>query len=109
MSPGAGEGATRVAVAPPEAGQTLAVEACGTSVLVCNVGGELFAVENQCSHARVSLSEGRLIEGEVECPVHGARFDVKTGTAMCRPARRAIRTFRVERVEDGMSLQPVDR
>jgi len=105
MDADAEAGLARVEEVPPEPGETKALEVSGRNVLVCNLAGELFAVENLCSHARVPLTEARLVDGELECPVHGARFDVRSGTAMCRPARRPLRTFGVERVDGGMTIR----
>lgn len=73
------------------------VEHDGTSVLLCNVDGEIYAVENICSHAAVPLSEGVLEGCELECVLHGAVFDVRTGEALALPARQPIRSFAVER------------
>jgi len=73
------------------------VDYAGTSVLVCNVEGEIHAVENVCSHAAVPLSDGELNGCELECVLHGAVFDVRTGEALALPARDPIRSFAVER------------
>lgn len=72
--------------------------ACGDSeVLVCKQNGEFFAVENMCSHARSPLDSGPLAkEFQVKCPLHGARFDVRNGKAMCLPAVMPIKTYAVE-------------
>jgi len=94
----------RVEIEDLEPGQTQAVELGTLQVLICNVDGELFAVENQCSHARVSLTEAKLIGCEIECPVHGARFDARTGDVICRPARRGLRVFSITRVAGGVEI-----
>lgn len=78
-----------------QAGQTRVVEHQGLSVLVCNVDGTLYAVENLCSHAQVPLDEGELRGCEIECLFHGATFDVRTGEPQAPPAMRPIRTFKV--------------
>ena len=85
----------------PEPGKTCAVEFGPFKVLICNLDGELFGVDNECTHARVLLTSAMLIGSEIECPVHGARFDVRSGIVMCPPARRGLRTFNVERVVGG--------
>lgn len=85
----------------PEPGQTCAVEFGPFKVLIFNVDGELFGVENICTHARVSLTTARLIGSDIECPVHGARFDARSGIVMCPPARRGLRVFSVTRVAGG--------
>ena len=69
-------------------------------VVIRTSDGALSALEDRCSHANVRLSGGELIGGEVECPAHGARFDVRTGKALCLPAVGPVRTFPV-RVDGG--------
>jgi 3-phenylpropionate/trans-cinnamate dioxygenase ferredoxin subunit len=83
-------------------GKTCGVEVGPYKVLVCNVDGELFAVENFCTHAKVSLSFAELRGDQIECPVHGARFDVRTGAVLCLPARRGLRRFDVRKAEGGV-------
>ena len=69
-------------------------------VVIRTRDGVLSALEDRCSHANVRLSGGELIGGELECPAHGARFDVSTGKALCLPAVGPVRTFPV-RTEAG--------
>ena len=73
------------------------------AVGVYNVGGELYALEDRCSH-----DDGPLVEGEWEpdtaqviCPRHGARFDIRSGRPLTLPAYEPVETFAV-RVEDGI-------
>ena len=76
-------------------GDKKSVEGLGTDILVCNVEGEFFAVENRCTHAAVAMDHGDL-EGDVlVCPIHGACFDVRTGSVVAPPARHPLRTFDV--------------
>lgn len=82
------------------AGQVKAVELDGQRVVLCNVDGTLYAVSDICSHAHAHLSEGEFQGNELTCPLHGARFDVKTGKALCLPAVRPIATYTVE-LRDG--------
>ena len=69
-------------------------------VLVCNVGGELYAVEDVCPHDRGPLGQGRLRGAVIECPRHGARFDVRDGSVKAPPAVRPVPCLPV-RVVDG--------
>ena len=62
--------------------------------------GDLYAIDDTCSHQDASLSEGWLEGCLVECPLHAASFDLRTGRPTCLPARRPVRTHRVT-VEDG--------
>ena len=89
----------------PEPGNTKSITVNEQKVLLCNVDGEVFAIENSCTHARVLLSSGRLIGGEIECPVHGARFDVRTGAVMCPPARKGLQSFPVCVVDGGVEVR----
>jgi 3-phenylpropionate/trans-cinnamate dioxygenase ferredoxin subunit len=68
---------------------------------IYNIGGEFFAIGDTCTHEDFSLSDGDLIEDhEVECALHGSRFDLRTGRALCLPAVLPVPTYRVW-VEDG--------
>jgi 3-phenylpropionate/trans-cinnamate dioxygenase ferredoxin subunit len=72
----------------------------GLSILVVRHDGTLFAIENECSHAAQSLECGRIRNGWIMCPAHGARFDLATGEPLGPPAPGPIRTFPV-RVHQG--------
>ena len=66
-------------------------EVTGTPIVVFNLDGELYALEDQCTHEEFELSSGEFntTEGSVECVLHGARFDVRDGRACAhRPIRR---------------------
>lgn len=60
-------------------GELLGVEAGEEQVVVANVDGTLYALKDVCSHADFALSEGSLEDGELECTLHGARFELCTG------------------------------
>jgi nitrite reductase/ring-hydroxylating ferredoxin subunit len=63
--------------------------------------GEFFATGDSCTHEKWSLGEDSDLEGdEILCPLHMARFDVRTGRPLCLPATIALQTFPVE-IEDG--------
>ena len=75
-------------------------------VAVANVGdGRFFAVDDICSHAEASLSEGEVdVDDEtIECPRHGSTFDLNTGRPLSLPATAQVPTFPVT-VEDGRIL-----
>jgi 3-phenylpropionate/trans-cinnamate dioxygenase ferredoxin subunit len=77
-------------------GEVRTFEAQGTSIAVCNVGGQFYAIGNLCTHDNGPLGQGQLVDDQVECPRHGARFDVKTGKALCLPAVTPVPTYSVE-------------
>jgi 3-phenylpropionate/trans-cinnamate dioxygenase ferredoxin subunit len=77
-------------------GQMKIVGAGRTEIALCNVAGQFYAIENICTHDDGPLGEGCLVGGEVECPRHGARFDVKTGQATKMPAIAPVKTFPVK-------------
>jgi 3-phenylpropionate/trans-cinnamate dioxygenase ferredoxin subunit len=60
---------------------------------LCNAGGVLYAIESVCTHDGGPLDAGVLEGYEVECPRHGARFDVRSGEAVCLPGMKPVRTF----------------
>ncbi|MDZ4199534.1 MAG: non-heme iron oxygenase ferredoxin subunit [Kiritimatiellia bacterium] len=71
----------------------------GQSILLIRAKGSYYAVSSICTHARAQMHDGDLDGFELECPLHGARFDIRTGKAT-PPASRALKTFEV-RVEKG--------
>jgi 3-phenylpropionate/trans-cinnamate dioxygenase ferredoxin component len=72
-------------------------------VAVCNVGGQFYAIDDLCTHDGGSLDQGELEGAEIECPRHGARFDVRNGAAVQLPAFEPVETHDV-RLE-GESVQ----
>jgi 3-phenylpropionate/trans-cinnamate dioxygenase ferredoxin subunit len=77
------------------------VDADGTRVVVFNLGGEYYAIEDVCTHDGGQLTGG-VIEGEqIVCPRHGARFCIRTGEALTAPAYEPVATLPV-RVENGV-------
>jgi len=81
-------------------GNLLGVEAKGLKIVLANVDGTIYALEDQCSHQDLPLSDGYLEDGQVECIYHGARFDACTGSAMALPGIKPVNTFNVD-IRDG--------
>ena len=73
-----------------------------TPALLLRVQGVYYCIEDVCTHDGQPLTEGPLAEGQITCPRHGARFDIKTGTPTRMPATEPIRTFEVEVRDDGV-------
>jgi 3-phenylpropionate/trans-cinnamate dioxygenase ferredoxin subunit len=81
-------------------GKPVAVNLEGTAVCVARVGNEVFAIDDTCSHSEASLSEGEITGTKIECWLHGAEFDLRTGNALTPPATEGLKTFKVERSGD---------
>lgn len=71
------------------------VEVEGKDVCVVRQGAEVFAIADLCSHAEASLSEGDVTPGRIECWLHGAEFDLRTGEALTPPASAPVKRYSV--------------
>jgi 3-phenylpropionate/trans-cinnamate dioxygenase ferredoxin subunit len=85
----------------PEGGKALA-EVDGRAIAVFHVDGAFYAIDDVCTHDGGPLAEGDLLGCEIRCPRHGARFDVRTGHALCFPAFEPVTTHAVEIREGGI-------
>ena len=74
-------------------GEMMMVEVGDDRILLANVEGNVHAIEDICSHAYASLSEGDLNGDEVECPLHGSAFNLITGEAMTPPADESVKVY----------------
>ena len=74
-------------------GQSLAVEVDGVELAVVHSDDEWFAIYDECSHAAIPLSEGDVEGCEVECWLHGSRFDLRTGKPVNLPATEPVQTY----------------
>jgi 3-phenylpropionate/trans-cinnamate dioxygenase ferredoxin subunit len=81
-------------------GQMMRVDVAGHRLLLANVEGEVFAVDDTCSHEDSSLYLGCLKGYHIKCSLHGSRFDLRTGQPMEEPADEPIATYAV-RITDG--------
>lgn len=89
-------------------GQTRRVVVNGVAVLLANVAGRIYAVDDLCTHEDSSLSLGCLKGELVDCTLHGSRFSVITGQPVEEPATEALRTWPV-RIRDDKVLVQADR
>ncbi|MBI5288455.1 MAG: non-heme iron oxygenase ferredoxin subunit [Chloroflexi bacterium] len=71
-------------------------EVGGNRIALCNVNGRFYAIDDVCTHDGGPLDQGQLEDNLVECPRHGARFDVTTGRPMTLPAVRPVKTYPVQ-------------
>ena len=86
---------------PPNGRKSIVID--DVPALLVRVGNDYFAVEDVCSHDGQPLTDGPVDAESVTCPRHGAKFDLKTGKALCMPATQPIETFAVV-VQDGEIL-----
>ena len=93
----------------PAIGTTRAFTVESHDLLLCNVEGRPYVVAARCSHAKASLAGGRLNGHELECPLHGGKLDVRDGSPLQQPIRKALASFPVREHEGRMefSLQSV--
>lgn len=83
-------------------GQPLRVEVEGTPIAIFMAQGELYAIGDTCTHEEFSLADGEMVDDyTVECALHGARFDIRTGRALSLPATGTAGSYPVW-VEDGV-------
>jgi len=78
--------------------EVFGAEVDGLHIALYRLDGELFATDNVCPHQFALLSDGYVDahDGCVECPLHQARFDIRTGEVLCGPTDRQLRVFPVQ-------------
>jgi 3-phenylpropionate/trans-cinnamate dioxygenase ferredoxin subunit len=82
--------------------EALGVTVGDLDVAIAQDSGEFFAVQDLCSHASVALSEGEVADCQIECWLHGSRFDLRTGKPTGLPATEPVAVFPVEVRDDGI-------
>lgn len=88
------------------AGKLLKVTADGKEILVTNVDGNYFAIDDTCTHAGASLADGKLDGSIITCDWHGAKFDCKTGKLSAFPAKiKDLRSYKVVVESDNVFLE----
>jgi 3-phenylpropionate/trans-cinnamate dioxygenase ferredoxin subunit len=86
-------------------GKIKVVEVNGKRMALCNYQGKIYAIDDECTHDRGPLDQGELIDHEVECPRHGARFDIETGRPTRLPAVRPVKTYHVVVNGDAIAVE----
>lgn len=92
---------------PP--GKVVEADVADRVLALANVDGEVFAIDNECTHMVASLADGHLDVDRctLECPLHGSCFDLRTGEPQQKPARHPVQTYPVT-VVDGVVKVTVD-
>ena len=86
-------------------GDVLGVVIGGKEIALYDLDGTPYATDDICTHAYAKLSDGWLDKGEIECPLHAGRFDVKTGKALCPPVTDDVKTYPVRIVGDEIQIK----
>jgi 3-phenylpropionate/trans-cinnamate dioxygenase ferredoxin subunit len=76
----------------------------GTPVCVTRIGDDVFAIADTCSHSEASLSEGDVTDYKIECWLHGAEFDLRSGEVVTPPASIPVEVFDVIREGDTIKI-----
>jgi 3-phenylpropionate/trans-cinnamate dioxygenase ferredoxin subunit len=79
------------------------IDVNGTPVCVTRIGDEVFAIADTCSHSEASLSEGDVTDYKIECWLHGAEFDLRSGEVVTPPASIPVEVFDV--VREGAAIK----
>jgi 3-phenylpropionate/trans-cinnamate dioxygenase ferredoxin subunit len=94
-----------LALSSLQAGKPVRIEKNGESICVARVGDQVFAVNDICSHSDASLSEGDITDFKIECWLHGAEFDLRTGEALTPPAVAPIKSYSVTVDGDSVTVE----
>lgn len=86
-------------------GEVIGVEIAGRSIAVYDSDGGLYATDNICTHAYARLSDGWLDGVTIECPLHAARFDIRSGTVLDPPATEDLKTYPVRLAGDNIEVK----
>ncbi len=81
----------------------------GEDLCLTRIGNEVFAINDTCTHSEASLSEGDVTDYKIECWLHGAEFDLRTGEALTLPANIAAKTYPVSIVDDVVEVHFTDK
>ena len=85
-------------------GEMMYVEVGDEPVCLINLGGEFFALNDVCTHQDASLSDGEIVGDEVECPLHGGAFEIRTGQPAAFPVVVPVETYKVRVVGDEVQV-----
>ncbi len=88
-----------------EPGKVCVYDVAGKQIAICNVDGAFYAIDDVCTHDGGSLDQGELLGDQIECPRHGALFDVKTGRALTLPAVAPVQSYPVQVDGDDIKVE----
>ena len=86
-------------------GKPQRIEIEGEAVCVARIGDEVFAIDDTCSHSDASLAEGDITDFKIECWLHGAEFDLRTGEALTPPAVTPVKRYSVSVDGDSVTIE----
>jgi len=86
-------------------GKPVRIEKDGESICVARIGDEVFAISDTCSHSDASLAEGDITDFKIECWLHGAEFDLRTGEALTPPAVTPVKRYSVSVDGDSVTIE----
>ena len=94
-----------LSLASLQEGKPLRMEKDGESICVVRIGDEVFAIGDTCSHSDASLSEGDINDFKIECWLHGAEFDLRSGEALTPPAVAPVKKYSVHVDGDSVTIE----
>jgi 3-phenylpropionate/trans-cinnamate dioxygenase ferredoxin subunit len=94
-----------LSLASLQEGKPLRIEKDGESICVARIGDEVFAIGDTCSHSDASLSEGDITDFKIECWLHGAEFDLRSGEALTPPAVMPVKKYSVRVDGDSVTIE----
>lgn len=86
-------------------GEGLCVEVQGLRIALFKIGDDVFALGDTCPHQEGPLSDGVVEDGQVTCPWHGARFDIKTGRCLAPPADEEVPSYPVRVIGNDVEIE----
>jgi 3-phenylpropionate/trans-cinnamate dioxygenase ferredoxin subunit len=88
--------------------ESVAVMVEGNDILICKANGSYYAVANNCTHQRAKLAGGRIRNCFLSCPLHGVRFDLRTGVPLGELTRVGLKTYPIRLADDGNLQLDID-
>ena len=86
-------------------GELMYVEVGEAFICLINMDGEIHAINDECTHEEASMSDGTIIDGEIECPLHGGAYDIRTGEPTNFPVVVAIEKYGVRIEGDEIQVE----